>query len=130
VAEKFQGADGVADRVIELSIQIMLEVRKSVRKTDSTCELIPPPALFPLFSFLPFASTIYAYMHTHALAHTTLPPPPSTQNKTKELGPNLWEQTLERCVDFGHTFSKIIEMLPGVDIMHGEAVNVDGAFPC
>lgn len=27
VAEKFQGADGVADRVIELSIQIMLEVR-------------------------------------------------------------------------------------------------------
>lgn len=67
---KFQKPEGVADRVIELSIQIMLE----------------------------------------------------------ELGPNLWEHKLERCVDFGHTFSKIIEMLPGVDIMHGEAVNVDGFF--
>jgi len=31
-------------------------------------------------------------------------------------------------VDFGHTFSKIIEMLPGLEIMHGEAVNVDGFF--
>lgn len=70
VDERFQGEDGVADRVIELSIQIMLE----------------------------------------------------------ELGPNLWEERLERCVDFGHTFSKIMEMLPGLEIMHGEAVNIDGFF--
>lgn len=33
------------------------------------------------------------------------------------------------CVDYGHTFSKIIEMVPAADIMHGEAVNVDG-FLC
>lgn len=33
------------------------------------------------------------------------------------------------CVDYGHTFSKIIEMVPDADIMHGEAVNVDG-FLC
>ncbi|CAM9851855.1 unnamed protein product [Ectocarpus sp. 6 AP-2014] len=71
VRERFQGADGVSDRVIELSVQIMLE----------------------------------------------------------ELGPNLWEHKLERCVDYGHTFSKIIEMEPAADIMHGEAVNVDG-FLC
>lgn len=71
VRERFQGCDGAADRVIELSIQIMLE----------------------------------------------------------ELGPNLWETKLERCVDYGHTFSKIIEMEEGADIMHGEAVNVDG-FLC
>lgn len=64
--------DGVADRVIDLSIQIMLE----------------------------------------------------------ELGPNLWEKKLERCVDYGHTFSKLLEMVPGADIMHGEAVNVDGFFCC
>ncbi|KAG5180242.1 hypothetical protein JKP88DRAFT_166645 [Tribonema minus] len=70
VRERFQGADPVADRVIELSIQIMLE----------------------------------------------------------ELGPNLWEEKLERCVDYGHTFSKILEMEPGADLMHGEAVNVDGAL--
>lgn len=71
VANKFQGSDGVADRVIHLSIEIMLE----------------------------------------------------------ELGPNLWEHNLERCVDYGHTFSKILEMQPGADLMHGEAVNIDG-FIC
>jgi 3-dehydroquinate synthetase len=71
VRERFQGADPAADRVIELSIQIMLE----------------------------------------------------------ELGPNLWEQQLERCVDYGHTFSKIFEMAPGADLMHGEGVNIDG-FLC
>jgi len=46
----------------------------------------------------------------------------------EELGPNLWESKLDRCVDYGHTFSKLLEMVPGADIMHGEAVNVDGFF--
>lgn len=50
----------------------------------------------------------------------------SIQIMLEELGPNLWETTLERCVDYGHTFSKLLEMVPGADIMHGEAVNVDG----
>lgn len=71
VQERFQSNDAAADRVIELSIQIMLE----------------------------------------------------------ELGPNLWEYRLERCVDYGHTFSKILEMSTSPPIMHGEAVNVDG-FLC
>jgi 3-dehydroquinate synthase len=39
-----------------------------------------------------------------------------------ELGPNLLEEELGRAVDFGHTFSKVLEMLPGADVMHGEAV--------
>lgn len=30
----------------------------------------------------------------------------------------------------GHTFSKLLEMVPGVDMLHGEAVNVDGFFCC
>lgn len=71
VESRFQGNERVADRIIELSIQIMLE----------------------------------------------------------ELGPNLWEYRLERCVDYGHTFSKILEMSSSPPIMHGEAVNVDG-FIC
>jgi len=54
----------------------------------------------------------------------------SIQIMLEELGPNLWEQKLERCVDFGHTFSKIIEMIPNIDIMHGEAVNIDGYLCC
>lgn len=69
IQENFQGNDNIAGRVIELSIQIMLE----------------------------------------------------------ELGPNLWEYRLERCVDYGHTFSKIFEM--SSSLMHGEAVNIDG-FLC
>lgn len=52
----------------------------------------------------------------------------SIQIMLEELGPNLWESKLERCVDYGHTFSKLLEMVPGADIMHGEAVNVDGFF--
>lgn len=54
----------------------------------------------------------------------------SIQIMLEELGPNLWESTLERCVDYGHTFSKLLEMVPGADIMHGEAVNIDGFFCC
>lgn len=54
----------------------------------------------------------------------------SIQIMLEELGPNLWEKKLERCVDYGHTFSKLLEMVPGADIMHGEAVNVDGFFCC
>jgi 3-dehydroquinate synthase len=54
----------------------------------------------------------------------------SIQIMLEELGPNLWEHKLERCVDYGHTFSKLLEMVPGADIMHGEAVNVDGFFCC
>merc|ERR1719223_2538602 len=52
----------------------------------------------------------------------------SIQIMLEELGPNLWEYTLDRCVDYGHTFSKLLEMVPGADIIHGEAVNVDGFF--
>lgn len=54
----------------------------------------------------------------------------SIQIMLEELGPNLWEHTLDRCVDYGHTFSKLLEMVPGSDIMHGEAVNIDGFFCC
>jgi 3-dehydroquinate synthetase len=54
----------------------------------------------------------------------------SIQIMLEELGPNLWEEKLERCVDYGHTFSKLLEMVPGTDIMHGEAVNIDGFFCC
>lgn len=52
----------------------------------------------------------------------------SIQIMLEELGPNLWEEKLDRCVDYGHTFSKLLEMVPGSDLLHGEAVNVDGFF--
>lgn len=42
-----------------------------------------------------------------------------------ELGPNLWEKKLDRCVDFGHSFSPVIEMKNIPELLHGEAVALD-----
>ncbi|MEV5341986.1 sedoheptulose 7-phosphate cyclase [Streptomyces sp. NPDC052676] len=46
----------------------------------------------------------------------------------EELQPNLWEQCLERCVDYGHTFSPTIEMEALPELLHGEAVAIDMAL--
>lgn len=45
-----------------------------------------------------------------------------------ELAPNLWEKRLDRCVDFGHTFSPVIEMNNTKSLLHGEAVALDCIF--
>ncbi|MFE0022067.1 sedoheptulose 7-phosphate cyclase [Amycolatopsis sp. NPDC059021] len=50
------------------------------------------------------------------------------ESMLEELAPNLWEGELERCVDYGHTFSPTIEMLALPALLHGEAVCVDMAF--
>ncbi|MFD5465936.1 sedoheptulose 7-phosphate cyclase [Kitasatospora sp. NPDC127059] len=44
-----------------------------------------------------------------------------------ELEPNLWEQVLERSVDYGHTFSPSLELRADPPLLHGEAVAVDMA---
>ena len=46
----------------------------------------------------------------------------------EELQPNLWEHSLERLVDYGHTFSPTIEMSALPALLHGEAVNIDMAL--
>ena len=46
----------------------------------------------------------------------------------EELAPNLWERKLDRCVDFGHSFSPIIEMQNIPNLQHGEAVVLDCLF--
>jgi 3-dehydroquinate synthase len=45
-----------------------------------------------------------------------------------ELQPNLWEKTLERVVDYGHTFSPSLEMVALPALLHGEAVRIDMAL--
>ncbi|MDI6098924.1 sedoheptulose 7-phosphate cyclase [Actinoplanes sp. NEAU-A12] len=52
----------------------------------------------------------------------------ATQGMLEELGPNLWEGRLERCVDYGHTFSPTVEMRALPSLLHGEAVCVDMAL--
>ncbi|CAH2791339.1 MAG: 3-dehydroquinate synthase (EC [uncultured Caballeronia sp.] len=49
----------------------------------------------------------------------------SIQRMLEELKPNLWEHDLYRVVDFGHTFSPVIEMLKVDCVLHGEAVAID-----
>ncbi|EME65653.1 sedoheptulose 7-phosphate cyclase [Amycolatopsis decaplanina] len=46
----------------------------------------------------------------------------------EELEPNLWEATLERSMDYGHTFSPAVEMLGLPSMLHGEAVCLDMAL--
>jgi 2-epi-5-epi-valiolone synthase len=46
----------------------------------------------------------------------------------EELQPDLWESHLQRCVDYGHTFSPTIEMEALPTLLHGEAVCIDMAF--
>jgi 3-dehydroquinate synthase len=45
-----------------------------------------------------------------------------------ELEPNLWEATLERSVDYGHTFSPSLELIANPALLHGEAVAIDMAL--
>ena len=46
----------------------------------------------------------------------------------EELQPNLWEKNLQRCVDFGHSFSPYIELKNIDELLHGEAVTLDCLF--
>ncbi|TPV95177.1 MAG: sedoheptulose 7-phosphate cyclase [Myxococcales bacterium FL481] len=48
----------------------------------------------------------------------------------EELQPNLWERNLERLVDFGHSFSPLVEMRALPELLHGEAVALDVLFSC
>ena len=46
----------------------------------------------------------------------------------EELEPNLYEKNLQRCVDFGHSFSPYIELKNVNQLLHGEAVTLDCLF--
>lgn len=52
----------------------------------------------------------------------------SIHGMLEELQPNLWEEQLERLVDFGHTFSPTLEMRALPSLLHGEAVTIDMAL--
>jgi 3-dehydroquinate synthase len=46
----------------------------------------------------------------------------------EELEPNLWEKDLQRSVDYGHSFSPLVEMRALPELLHGEAVAMDCVF--
>jgi 3-dehydroquinate synthase len=47
---------------------------------------------------------------------------------TEDLKNNFYEEDLERPLDFGHTFSSVIEVKSQFSILHGEAVAIDMAI--
>ena len=47
-----------------------------------------------------------------------------------ELSTNAYEHSLQRKVDFGHTFSPAIEKISKYRIPHGEAVSIDMCLSC
>ncbi len=54
----------------------------------------------------------------------------SIQGMVEELEPNLWEKDMKRLVNFGHSFSPIIEMRTEGALAHGEAVALDVLYSC
>jgi len=54
----------------------------------------------------------------------------SIRTMLEELEPNLWEKVLQRSVDFGHSFSPVIEMRALPELYHGEAVTIDMLLSC
>merc|ERR1719261_1964093 len=55
----------------------------------------------------------------------------SIETMLEELAPNLWENSLDRLVDFGHAIGQNLEMKSlgtKYELMHGEAVAVDMAY--
>ena len=52
----------------------------------------------------------------------------SISSMLSNLKNNLWEDNLERAVDFGHTFGPLIEQLNLPNLLHGEAVALDCLF--
>jgi 2-epi-5-epi-valiolone synthase len=55
----------------------------------------------------------------------------SVSRMLEELETNIYEdQTYKRLVDFGHTFSPLLEAMSGFHMSHSEAVAVDMALSC
>jgi 2-epi-5-epi-valiolone synthase len=52
----------------------------------------------------------------------------SIQGMAEELEDNLWEKDLRRIVDYGHSFSPLVEMRALPELLHGEAVALDCIF--
>lgn len=48
----------------------------------------------------------------------------------EELEPNLWEKHLQRLVDFGHSFSPLLEMRALPVLSHGDSVTLDMLLSC
>lgn len=71
---------------------------------------------------------LFEYLESEGSGCSTQVVRRSIQGMLEELEANFMEQTLYRIVDFGHTFSPILEMASldsSYPLLHGEAVTID-----
>lgn len=89
---------------------------------------------YNLFKLLEnYGDKLYEYKFEHESAEEVISL--SIEGMKVELENNLWEKDLKRLVDFGHSFSPIIEMRSLIDnkvdsLTHGYAVTLDVIFSC
>jgi 3-dehydroquinate synthetase len=79
----------------------------------------------PLFELLERdgASLLSSNFQTQPIAEIVVAR--AQQAMMDQLSDNLYEETFARLVDFGHTFSPLLESQSRYEIAHGEAVSVD-----
>ncbi|XP_029359015.1 uncharacterized protein eevs [Echeneis naucrates] len=70
-------------------------------------------------------NSVYGCNHTQAASQTTHI---AITTMLEELAPNLWEDDLNRLVDFGHLISPALEMKVLPTLLHGEAVSIDMSY--
>jgi 3-dehydroquinate synthase len=89
--------------------------------------LVRDPALFDLVKAHAPALLATGFAHPHAEARQILGL--AAEGMLRELEPNPYEnKTYRRLVDFGHTFSPLLEAASRFVLPHGEAVAVDMAL--
>ncbi|XP_041837421.1 2-epi-5-epi-valiolone synthase [Melanotaenia boesemani] len=70
-------------------------------------------------------NTVYGHSRLKAASQATRI---AITTMLEELAPNLWEDDLNRLVDFGHLISPALEMKVLPSLLHGEAVNIDMSY--
>ncbi|XP_072238936.1 2-epi-5-epi-valiolone synthase [Leuresthes tenuis] len=70
-------------------------------------------------------NTLYGHSSSKAASQATRI---AITTMLEELAPNLWEDDLNRLVDFGHLISPALEMKVLPSLLHGEAVNIDMSY--
>ncbi|XP_029989389.1 uncharacterized protein eevs [Sphaeramia orbicularis] len=70
-------------------------------------------------------NSVFGNNNSHAASRSTRI---AITTMLEELAPNLWEDDLNRLVDFGHLISPALEMKVLPSLLHGEAVNIDMSY--
>ncbi|KAL7891797.1 hypothetical protein AOLI_G00012730 [Acnodon oligacanthus] len=99
-------------------------LKMALMKHKGLFELLEAKGKFLLDSKFQSTSGLHGNRSDPASVATRL----AIETMLEELAPNLWEDDLDRLVDFGHLISPDLEMKVLPCLLHGEAVNIDMAY--